>query len=395
MTSVDLSVAHPSHPLLETSRPQASAAPALELPQIMAQSGLSPVAVALRYAKLSMGPGKVSFPDFVRLRLFDDAFVEGPLEAFVGQRRNLEICHVINYRHDWFGLLENKITSRSYLEAYGLPTLPVAALYAPGMRTRAAHVLADAEALEQFLLDPKAYPLFGKPVEGFQSLGSVGLKGVTPDGRELECVDGTRMGLRDLVSEVVSTYTAGYVLQPLMRPHPQIEALCGARLATVRVATLLGDDGPQVLGAVWKIPGGANVADNYWRAGNLLAQVDLATGAVKRVVTGAGLGLAECAEHPDTGAPFAGFVHPHWEALCALALDGARLMRHVPLIGWDLACTADGPMIVEMNETPDFSLIQLAERKGILTPEFSAVVARHRLEGARRKKANQAAVSKL
>lgn len=395
MTSVDIPVSHPPQPLLDTSRPQGVAPPALELPQIMAQSGLSPLAVALRFAKLARGPGKVSFPDFVRLRLFDDTFVEGPLDQFVGQRRNLEICHVVNYRHDWFGLLENKITSRSYLDAYGLPTIPVAALYAPGMRTKAAHVLTDAEALEQFLLYPNAYPLFGKPVEGFQSLGSVALKGVAPDGRELERVDGTRMLLKDFVREVASTYAAGYVLQPLMQPHPEIEALCGARLATVRVVTLLGEDGPKILGAAWKIPGGTNMADNYWRAGNMLAQLDLGTGEVKRVISGAGLDLAEQTHHPDTGATFAGFRHPQWEALCALALDGARLMRHVPLIGWDLASTAEGPMVVEMNETPDFSLIQLAERKGFLTEAFGAVIARHKREAAERKKANQAAVAKL
>ena len=394
MTSVEIT-AHSAAPLLDTARPQTAQPPALELPEIIAQSGLSPVAVALRFARLSLGPGKVSFPDFVRLRLFDDKFVQGPLEAFIGQRKNLEICHQINYRHDWFGLLENKITSKSYLDAYGLPTLPVAALYAPGMRTAAPHVLGDMEALEQFLLCSKHYPLFGKPVEGFQSLGSIGLKGVDPATRELERVDGTRVALKDFVEEIARAYASGYVFQPLMQPHPQIQALCGARLATVRMLTLLTDDGPKLLGAAWKIPGGDNIADNYWRAGNLLAQMDPATGDVLRVVTGAGFGLTEPTHHPDTGAAFAGFRHPQWEAMSALALDGARLMRHVPLIGWDLACTMDGPMVVEMNETPDFSLIQLAERRGMLTPEFAAVIARHKLDAATRAKAGKAAVSKL
>jgi len=393
MTSVEINIPHP--PVLDTARPQTTKPPALELPEIIAQSGLSPVAVAMRFAKLSLGPGKVSFADFVRLRLFDDKFLEGPAEAFIGQRKNLEICHQINYRHDWFGLLENKITSRSYLDAYGLPTLPVAALFAPGMRTAAPHVLGDVEALEQFLLCAKSYPLFGKPVEGFQSLGSIGLSGVSADGRELERVDGTRVALRDFVEEVASTYGAGYVFQPLMRAHPEIEALCGARLATVRMLTLLGDDGPRLLGAAWKIPGGDNVADNYWRAGNLLAQLDHKTGEVLRVVTGAGFALTQPTQHPDTGMAFAGFRHPQWEAMSALALDGARLMRHVPLIGWDVACTADGPMIVEMNETPDFSLIQLAERKGMLTVEFAAVIERHKLEAAKRATAGKAVVSKL
>jgi len=394
MTTADSTQETPLQPVLDTARPDTSKPPAAALPEILAQSGLSPIAVALRFAKLARGPGKVSFPDFVRLRLFDDKFVEGPLEAFAGVRRNLEICHQINYRHDWFGLLENKITSRSYLAAYGLPTLPISALYAPGLSTGAGHVLPDAEALAAFLKDPKVYPLFGKPVEGFQSLGSIGLKGVTKAGM-LDRVDGSQVAISDFVREVVSNYASGYVLQPMMRPHAAIEALCGPRLATVRMVTLLGDDGPQLMGAAWKIPGGANVADNFWRTGNLLAQLDLDTGVVKRVVTGAGFTLSDASEHPDTGVAFAGFTHPAWAAMRALAFDGARLMRHVPLIGWDLACTAEGPMIVEMNETPDFSLIQVAERKGVLTAEFNAVIERYKAEGLKRTKANRAAAGKL
>ncbi len=395
MTSVDIPVVPPAPPMLDTARPQTAAPPSMDLLEIFAQRGLSPVAVALRFAKLSLGPGKVSFPDFVRLRLFDDDFVEGPPEHFIGQRRNLEICHQINYRHDWFGLLENKITSRSYLDAYGLPTLPVSGLYAPGMHSAAPHVLGDVVALEQFLLRPRNYPLFGKPVEGFQSLGSIGLAAVDARARELERTDGTRVALQDFVAEIASTYASGYVFQPLMRPHPEIEALCGPRLATVRMLTLLTDDGPRLLGAAWKIPGGDNIADNYWRAGNLLAQLDLDTGDVRRVVTGAGFALTQPTHHPDTGADFAGFRHPQWEAMRALALDGARLMRHVPLIGWDLAGTSSGPMIVEMNETPDFSLIQLAERKGMLTADFTAVIERHKRDAAARAKTGKAAVSKL
>lgn len=159
--------------------------------------------------------------------------------------------------------------------------------------------------------------------------------------------------------------------------------------------TLLGPDGPEVLGAAWKIPAGGNAADNYWRAGNLLAQLDRSTGEVRRAITGVGFELKAATHHPDTGVAFAGFHHPDWSALLGLALEGARLMRHVPLIGWDIAGGPDGPVIVEMNETPDFGLIQLAERKGLYTPAFAAMVERQRAAAAARQKANQAAVARL
>ena len=58
-----------------------------------------------------------------------------------------------------------------------------------------------------------------------------------------------------------------------------------------------------------------------------------------------------------------------------IALSGATLMRHIPLIGWDIAPSENGPIIVEMNEAPDFFMVQFADRKGILDEEFRSFMA--------------------
>jgi D-alanine-D-alanine ligase-like ATP-grasp enzyme len=63
------------------------------------------------------------------------------------------------------------------------------------------------------------------------------------------------------------------------------------------------------------------------------------------------------------------------DAMKALAIEGARVMRTVPLIGWDIACTEKGPVIVEMNEHPDSFLMQFAERRGLLDGMFRDFVA--------------------
>ena len=60
--------------------------------------------------------------------------------------------------------------------------------------------------------------------------------------------------------------------------------------------------GPKIIRACWKIPAGVNMADNYWRAGNLLAQIDMHSGRVLRVSSGAGLDVRCHDAHPDTDA---------------------------------------------------------------------------------------------
>jgi hypothetical protein len=347
-----------------------------QLNRISAATGKNPLQIASEYVRLATGPGKISPADFLRLRLFDDKFYSGASRgAVVGQRYNRDICYTVNYRHDWLGLLENKVSSFSYLNAYGLPTIPLKAIYAPQMKTSAPHTLYSRSALEDFLERLESYPLFGKPVEGFNSLGSIGLMEYLPSTREAKKMDGSAVKVGDLAAEIERHYPTGYMFQKLMAPEKSVARMCGERLATARFVTIAAENGVQIFRAVWKIPAGGNTADNYWRPGNLLAQVDMQTGNIRRVTSGAGLEMQEHTAHPDSATALIGFTHPQWDAMKALALEGARLMRTVPLIGWDLACTDAGPVIVEMNEYPDAFMTQFAERRGILDETFTRFIA--------------------
>jgi hypothetical protein len=59
-------------------------------------------------------------------------------------------------------------------------------------------------------------------------------------------------------------------------------------------------EGPVIHRAAAKIATGINAADNYWRPGNRLGAIDIATGKITRVVCGTGLTLEEDGLHPDT-----------------------------------------------------------------------------------------------
>lgn len=378
---------------LDVRRTHSEAPVASQLARIRQATGLGHGAIVKSFVKLARGPGKISFADFVRLRLFDPQFHSGSvLAAYVGQRRNRDICVNVNYRHDWYGLLSDKVAVASYLTSYGLPTIPIVAIYAPDL-ARNGRVLTDRRALASFLTAGGS--LFGKPVEGFQSLGSVALQKFLPAERVFETTNGRRLALDDLISEIEQHYRSGYVFQPLVHPHPDVARLCGDRLPCARIVTALTESGARVIRACWKIPVGANMADNYWRAGNLLAQIDLDTGEVLRVCSGAGLDVRIHEQHPDTRAGLRGFVIPHWDGMKQLALHGARLMRHVPMIGWDIAPTEKGPIIVEMNETPDFFLVQFADRKGMLDNEFLAFMDFQAKNRAAHDRAMRADIAKL
>ncbi len=182
-----------------------------------------------------------------------------------------------------------------------------------------------------FLQRDDIYPLFGKPTDELQSLGSVTLRRYLADSDSVETYDGHLITLDAFISKIATHYASGYLFQRLMRPHADIRALCGDRLATVRVMTLrIGGDAPQIYRVCWKIPAGKNMADNFWR-GNLLAKLDPATGAIKRALSGTGIDMVEHTHHPDTHVPLIGVRVPHWRALLDTVTEAARL------VGSDLA----------------------------------------------------------
>jgi len=237
--------------------------------------------------------------------------------------------------------------------------------------------------------------LFGKPVEGVRSLGSIGLRSCDPALRMLRRSDGRELAVDELIDAIVGNYADGYVFQSFVAPSAAIRALCGDRLSTVRFLTLQTPDGPIIARTAMKIPGGVNVADNFWRKGNLLAQIDPETGQLGRVVSGSGLEMIEVARHPETNMAFDAWTHPDWETMRQLALDGATTMRHVPMIGWDIADTASGPTIVEMNITPDCFLFQLVDGAGMLNGQFRDFVAYQTKKGLDASKAVKAALRHL
>lgn len=66
--------------------------------------------------------------------------------------------------------------------------------------------------------------------------------------------------------------------------------------------------------------------------------------------------------HPDTGTPIVGFKVPDWEQACVLVRDLATKVGGLRFIGWDLAHTDKGWIIVEANTAP-----------GILPPMVTGV----------------------
>ena len=59
------------------------------------------------------------------------------------------------------------------------------------------------------------------------------------------------------------------------------------------------------------------------------------------------LGVLET--HPKTGHSLVNFRVPYWQAARDMVIDAARKFAPIKTIGWDVAITPDGPVIIEGN----------------------------------------------
>jgi len=152
-----------------------------------------------------------------------------------------------------------------------------------------------------------------------------------------------------------SQYTR-FLLQERVFNHPEIQRLTGTKsLQTLRITTWVTNEGlVELYEAYLKLSLRDNVTDNYdgGRAGNMWgSDVDVETGILGAPLAPSpdGIGLKALPVHPATGIDISGKLLPHWPQTRQLVDRAARLLMPLRTIGWDVAVTVDGPMLIEGN----------------------------------------------
>lgn len=197
------------------------------------------------------------------------------------------------------------------------------------------------------------------------------------DGRVLD----SAQLLQHLRDSTVGRRRGALVMRRLLN-HSSMADLSNGALATVRVLTCRDEhDGFEVTHAALRMAQGPNqVVDNF-HAGGIAAPVDLATGVLGPATDGAmgrGPGRGWCHTHPDTDAAIAGRALPCWRETLELACrtHTEAFSDHV-LIGWDIAITDEGPLLVEGNKGPDLDIVQRTHREPIGNSRLGELLAFH------------------
>ena len=303
----------------------------------------------------------------------------GNWRAYILDRYSNPLVRAVN-GHENIALARDKIAFATHCLSKGLPTIPLLGVIDRRSATAPAGVPRIESATDlAAMLSRAPARVFVKLIDGAHGAGAFVAE------REDDAVwrfTDRRGSAADVYRFAVDRLGArrGWIFQPCIEPHPDLQALMtpGA-LGTVRAITYAGRDGPRLLLPVLRIPAGGNVTDNFSEgsAGNIVAPIDAETGllgAGRMSRTTSWPDIVEVPEHPDTGAVIAGTRMPHWQAAVHLMLRAQRETPTLRTIGWDIAITRDGPLIVEANTGYDVNLLQVAYRRGVrqeLQPVYS------------------------
>ena len=162
-------------------------------------------------------------------------------------------------------------------------------------------------------------------------------------GKEVERIEVT--GNTDLraLYERIALNGQYFILEDLIRPHPELERLNPDSVNTVRVVTFLDREGPVVLDSFLRTGRRGSFVDNGG-AGGIFVHVDPATGATDSH------GIDErgfvYGSHPDHAYRFYGIRLPLWEEALKTAKAAALTIPGARYVGWDLVCTEDDRWIV-------------------------------------------------
>jgi hypothetical protein len=102
--------------------------------------------------------------------------------------------------------------------------------------------------------------------------------------------------------------------------------------------------------------GNGKDVDNL-NAGGFAAPVGLEDGVIR--LPAADKNGLQYEIHPYTGKAIVGFQLPFWQESLDMARHAALKEPTVRYIGWDVAVTAAGPVLVEANTLPGHDILQL------------------------------------
>ena len=249
-------------------------------------------------------------------------------------------------------LLDDKILFHDVMRMYGLPVPERYFVWQSGEFRRNGVIISDAE-VDEIISHIDDERIFIKCFRGGAASG-VSIAVRKEDGLYTE--DGMKVSSKMIREHY---YSSNYIFEKQLRQDPVLAKLNPDTVNTCRVLTYKD----RVVSCSIRIGRKGSFVDNAAKGGIVLS-LDMDTGKIEEY----GLreyDLTKYYEHPDTKVVFKDYEVPQWPAIKELVEKTVKVLPYYNSVGFDVATTVDGPVIIEINTGTGVYASQMGKKKGI------------------------------
>lgn len=266
--------------------------------------------------------------------------------------------------HHWDPYLSHKLLFSEFMSAANLPTPALLGFnvgdtfMVGGRMEKVCNLVEFRSIIERMLAETDNHSVFLKPVDASQGFGCLRVDRV-------EQVD------EQLLSKV---RRRSYLMQETLVQHPEMSRIHAGALSTLRIDTFrTASNDIVLLGVYLRFGSGKSCVDNI-NAGGLFVGVDPVSGELRaKGLSDICYGARSHDAHPDSGFRFKGFCVPHFTEIKAIVKSAAEIVPY-KLIGWDVALTNRGPVLVEANTGYGIAASEMGYGGYYRNPNFQPVL---------------------
>lgn len=154
------------------------------------------------------------------------------------------------------------------------------------------------------------------------------------------------------------------IAEAFVYQHAHLQKLSPNSLNTIRFVTqLTKEDSVEIIGAMLRM--GIDKETDNLSSGGIACDIDIKTGKICSNGATFDITLPEFEVHPVTGVQLIGFEIPFWQQIISMCKQAALLNSDNKSIGWDVAITDNGPLLIEANNDWGARVWQMPAGKGL------------------------------
>lgn len=237
-------------------------------------------------------------------------------------------------------LIENKICMNNLFRDIGLEQSNIIFIKTENeIRSFGNEVLSKIQ-VDSLLNSLGCSKIFIKPVMGRGGKGIIIAK---------RCADGFEYHDEKITFDFLAKLKGDYVVETVINQHSYLSCVYSNSVNTVRAITVRDKNGEiNFIAATLRMGVAGSEIDNS-SAGGLLIGIDLTNGKCLRPYATYEFGNEKFYLHPDSGFNFSELQIPNWNNVKELILKSAHRLTQLNLVGWDIAVTNDGIVVIEAN----------------------------------------------